>query len=56
MLLLVDMLNSKITIFKKNILLKSPTVDDVGGLFIKNKKELKQKRKKSNIIAIIDSL
>ncbi len=37
-------------------LLKSPTVDDVGGLFIKNKKELKQKRKKSNIIAIIDSL
>ncbi len=37
-------------------LLKSPTIHDVGGLFIKNKKELKQKHKKFNIIPIIASL
>jgi len=39
-----------------SILLKAPTVHDVGGLFITDKKELKAKRKKSNIIAMIASL
>ena len=39
-----------------SILLKAPTIHDVGGLFIKDKEELKQKGKKSNIIAMIASL
>ncbi len=55
-LLFIPFLGQALMLYLWSILLKSPTVHDVGGLFIKDKKELKQKRKKSNIIAMIASL
>ena len=55
-LLFIPVVGQAIMLYLWSILLKSPTVHDVGGLFIKDKKELKQKRKKSNIIAMIASL
>ncbi len=55
-LLFVPVLGQALMLYLWSILLKAPTVHDVGGLFIKDKKELKQKRKKSNIIAMIASL
>ena len=39
-----------------SILLKSPTVYDVGSLFTKNKSVLLEKRKKSTLIAMMGSL
>jgi uncharacterized protein involved in cysteine biosynthesis len=39
-----------------SILLKAPTVYDVGGLFIEDKKQLKKRNKKSTLIAMIASL
>ncbi len=55
-LLFIPVLGQALMLYLWSILLKAPTVHDVGGLFIKDKKELKQKRKKSNIIAMIASL
>ena len=55
-LLFIPILGQALMLYLWSILLKAPTVHDVGGLFIKDKKELKQKRKKSNIIAMIASL
>jgi len=55
-LLFIPVLGQALMLYLWSILLKAPTVHDVGGLFIKEKKELKQKRKKSNIIAMIASL
>ncbi len=55
-LLFIPVVGQAIMLYLWSILLKSPTVHDVGGLFIKDKKELKQKRKKSNIISMIASL
>ena len=55
-LIFVPVLGQALMLYLWSILLKAPTVHDVGGLFIKDKQELKQKRKKSNIIAIIASL
>ncbi len=55
-LLFIPILGQALMLYLWSILLKSPTVHDVGGLFITDKKELKQKRKKSNIIAMIASL
>ena len=55
-LLFIPVLGQVLMLYLWSILLKAPTVHDVGGLFIKDKKELKQKRKKSNIIAMIASL
>jgi len=55
-LLFIPVLGQALMLYLWSILLKSPTVHDVGGLFIKDKTELKKKRKKSNIIAMIASL
>ncbi len=55
-LLFIPILGQALMLYLWSILLKAPTVHDVGGLFIKDKKDLKQKRKKSNTIAIIASL
>jgi len=55
-LLFIPLLGQVTMLYLWSILLKSPTVHDVGGLFIDNKEELKNKRKKSNIISIIASL
>ncbi len=52
----IPIIGQGIMLYVWSILLKAPTVHDVGSLFIADKKELKQKRKKSNIIAMIASL
>ncbi len=52
----IPIIGQGIMLYVWSILLKAPTVHDVGGLFITDKKELKAKRKKSNIIAMIASL
>ena len=54
--LFIPVLGQALMLYLWSILLKAPTVHDVGGLFITDKKELKQKRKKSNLIAMIASL
>ncbi|CAA6802172.1 MAG: Unknown protein [uncultured Sulfurovum sp.] len=53
---LIPVLGQVLMLYVWSILLKAPTVHDVGGLFITDTKELKAKRKKSNIIAMIASL
>ncbi len=55
-LLFIPVLGQGLMLYLWSILLKAPTIHDVGGLFIKDKEELKQKGKKSNIIAMIASL
>lgn len=55
-LLLIPLLGQIVMLYLWSILLKSPTVHDVGGLFITDKLLLKEKRKQSNIIAMIASL
>ena len=52
----IPIIGQGIMLYVWSILLKAPTVHDVGGLFITDKKELKEKRKKSNMIAMIASL
>ena len=53
---LIPVIGQVIMLYVWSILLKAPTVHAVGGLFISDKKILKEKRKKSNIIAMIASL
>jgi len=55
-LLFIPILGQLLMLWLSSILLKAPTVHDVGGLFIAEKAELKQKRKKSTLIAMIASL
>ena len=55
-LFFIPVLGQALMVYLGTILLKAPTVHDVGGLFISNKKELKEKRKKSNIISLLASL
>ncbi len=52
----IPVIGQGIMLYVWSILLKAPTVHDVGGLFITNKEELKAKRKKSNMIAMTASL
>ena len=52
----IPIIGQGIMLYVWSILLKAPTVHDVGGLFITDKKELKAKIKKSNIIAMTASL
>lgn len=53
---IIPVIGQGIMLYVWSILLKAPTVHDVGGLFITDAKELKEKGKKSNIIAMIASL
>jgi uncharacterized protein involved in cysteine biosynthesis len=39
-----------------SILLKEPTIYDVGALFINDKKLIKEKRKKTRVLAMIAAL
>jgi len=55
-ILFIPLLGQLLMLYLWSILLKAPTVHDVGGLFIKDKIELKEKRKKSNLIAMTASL
>ena len=52
----IPVIGQVIMLYVWSILLKAPTVHDVGGLFITDKKVLKKKGKKSNIIAMTASL
>ena len=52
----IPVIGQGIMLYVWSILLKAPTVHDVGGLFISDKKVLKSKRKKSNLIAMTASL
>ena len=55
-ILFIPILGQALMLYLGTILLKAPTVHDVGGLFINDKKELKEKRKSSNIISMLSSL
>jgi len=53
---LIPVVGQVIMLYVWSILLKAPTVHDVGGLFIEDQNLLKVKEKKSNLIAMIASL
>ena len=55
-LLFVPILGQLIMLYLWSILIKEPTVYDVGSLFTKKKKILKEKSKKARLIAMIASL
>lgn len=55
-LIFVPILGQVVMLYLWSILLKAPTVHDVGGLFITDKQELKRKSKQSTLIAMIASL
>jgi len=52
----IPVLGQVIMLYVWSILLKAPTVHDVGGLFITDKEALKEIGKKSNMIAMTASL
>ena len=55
-LLFIPMFGQVVMLYLWSILLKSPTIYDVGGLFISDKQVLKKRSKKSTTIAMIASL
>ena len=55
-LLFIPLLGQVVMLYLWSILLKAPTVYDVGSLFTTDKALLKEKSKKSTIIAMIGSL
>ncbi|MCH9739244.1 MAG: EI24 domain-containing protein [Epsilonproteobacteria bacterium] len=55
-LIFIPILGQVVMLYLWSILLKEPTVHDVGGLFISDKKILKTKSKKSTLIAMLASL
>ena len=55
-LILIPLFGQVVMLYLWSILLKAPTVYDVGGLFIKDKQLLKERNKKSTLIAMIASL
>jgi len=52
----IPILGQVLMLYIWSILLKAPTVHDVGGLFIEDKKILKKRDKKSTLIAMMASL
>ena len=55
-LLFIPIVGQITMLYLWSILIKKPTIYDVGSLFIKEKKILKEKSKKARLIAIIASL
>lgn len=55
-LLFIPIIGQIVMLYLWSILLKAPTVHDVGSLFITEKALLKEKRKKSTLIAMAGSL
>ncbi|MFT7880811.1 MAG: EI24 domain-containing protein [Sulfurimonas sp.] len=55
-LLFIPILGQVVILYLWSILLNAPTVYDVGSLFIKEKSVLKEKSKRSTLIAMIGSL
>ena len=54
--LFIPFLGQLIMLYLWSILIRQPTIYDVGSLFIENKKELKDKTKKTTLLAMIASL
>ena len=55
-LIFIPIFGQVVLLYLWSILLKEPTIHDIGGLFISDPKILKEKRKKSTIIAMLASL
>jgi uncharacterized protein involved in cysteine biosynthesis len=55
-LLFVPILGQLIVLYLWSVLLKEPTIYDVGALFIDDKKILKEKKKKTRVLAMLASL
>ena len=55
-LLFIPIFGQVVILFLWSVLLKEPTIYDVGALFIDDKKVLKEKRKKTRILAMIAAL
>ena len=55
-LLFIPILGQLVVLYLWSILLKEPTVYDVGALFIDDKKILKEKKKKTGVLAMVASL
>ncbi|HSR74096.1 MAG TPA: EI24 domain-containing protein [Sulfurovum sp.] len=55
-LLFVPILGQMLILYLWSVLLREPTVYDVGSLFIGDKKMLKEKKQKTRILAILASL
>ncbi len=55
-LLFIPIVGQVWVLYLWSVLLKEPTIYDVGALFIKEKKTLKEKRKKTTLLAMIASL
>ncbi|WP_373032861.1 EI24 domain-containing protein [Sulfurovum sp.] len=55
-LLFIPMFGQVLVLYLWSILLKEPTIYDVGALFINDKKVLKEKKKKTRILAMIAAL
>ena len=55
-LLFIPILGQVLIVYLWSILLKKPTIYDVGSLFINDKEELKEKRKKTTTLAMVASL
>lgn len=52
----IPVLGQVVLLYLWSVLLREPTLYDVSALFIDNKKELKEKRKKTRVLAMIASL
>lgn len=55
-LLFIPIFGQVLVLYLWSILLKEPTIYDVGALFINDKKTLKEKKKKTRILAMIAAL
>ena len=55
-LLFIPLLGQVLILYLWSILLKEPTIYDVGALFINDKKTLKEKKKKTRVLAMIAAL
>ena len=55
-LLFIPMFGQVLVLYLWSILLKEPTIYDVGALFINDKKTLKEKKKKTRVLAMIAAL
>jgi len=55
-LLFIPMFGQVLVLYLWSILLKEPTIYDVGALFINDKKILKEKKKKTRVLAMIAAL
>lgn len=55
-LLFIPIFGQVVILYLWSVLLKEPTIYDVGALFIDDKKVLKEKRKKTRILAMIAAL